>query len=412
MLNKSLCKKNILNIQKNASFFKTFSKAFSAGHHKSGNESGSDTHHDHHDEIHPLNFFEDKRIKGRWSTFNHVKSDKFEVLSLIEKLREPIKKETKVEVNVPEHAKSDSAYIEFLAQAFRNVISSKYPDYKAYLNNEDTREEFINSIPNFKNMNEYQKEVHILDAYMRKQVQEIRDQTYSIQIKENSNDSLSQEKEALEQAKYRQELLINLTKITSEDHKISKTIKNKLKKVMESDTKYAKFVVEYAEEIKTRVNEEIFKEENLGYSKKQVINTKNLADLKSPANPNSNVSSIFAHDHIKIDDFSKNADHIENTRYMDLALYDIVIDQHLRRVRPNNLLDNEEIYTSSNLYKDLFEDEFQNYADNTLFEHLCQLDGEFYLKFKEELSHLIKRPDIIDDPVSLIINNIIKNLVL
>mgnify|MGYP000314133715 CR=1 FL=1 len=221
MINKNFTKK-LFKLESNKIVMQ-MKKLFSSSSHTSHEGSGSESDHDHsHDHHHKVNFFEDKKITEAWNTFRHVKSDKFDVLGLIEKLREPAKPEDpKSKLVVEKSDKSladiDREYSEFLAESFRNVVSKKYPDYKKDL------ESFKHNIPNFDKLNPYEKEVQILDAYMNYTVDEDRRRSFNIQ--ENSNSKNQNDYESL---LHRIELLGKLTKTDQGDTRVLKHLKKKL----------------------------------------------------------------------------------------------------------------------------------------------------------------------------------------
>jgi hypothetical protein len=373
-------------------------KLFSSGSHTSHEGSGSESDHDHdhsHDHHHKVNFYEDKKITEPWNTFRHVRADKFDVLGLIEKLRQPsVPEDPKTKLVIEKSDKSladlDREYTEFLAESFRNVVSKKYPDYKKDL------ESYKHKIENFDKLNPYEKEVQILDAYMNYNMEQDRKKSFNIQENPNSNNQND-----YESLLHRIELLGKLTKTDNGDTRVLKHLKKKLQKLLESDHKYSKFLKEYTEEFEGKVVKRVIENVKLGYSNVPTIVNKELKDIQSSLNPYYKPASATPHDSIKADDWLSNPDKVDNERNKYLALYDIIVDQHLRRVRPDNLEDDTEKYVAES-HKGSAKD--KDLLDNTLYDYTCKLDGEYYSKFRNELDKFFKNKDV-NDPVSLFKSN-------
>ncbi len=72
-----------------------------------------------------------------------------------------------------------------------------------------------------------------------------------------------------------------------------------------------------------------------------------------------------------------------------LAYYDIIIDQHLRQIRPSSITESEEMFKYvkdeykpvKNLRKDVL--------DNMYWDYMYTLDNEFYVKFKEDIEKVL-----------------------
>lgn len=353
----------------------------SSNHHQvSGSESGSDDHHHHHPHEKP-NFFRERRITEPWNTFKHIKSDKYEVLTLIEKLREPLAKtEDKV---IPTLKETEEEYIKFLADVFSEHAVKKYPDYKKNL------QEFKSNIPNYENLNPYEREVKTLDAYMNWELKKQRNKSYEAQGLNSENDYIVD----------RLQLLSKLTEENNSDTRILKSIKKKLKKVLESDAKYSKFLSNYNKETESKTISKIIEKRKTGYTEQEFYVSRELKDLKSPQNPYYNPISIVPHDHIKIDNWNSNPDKTDNERHKYLALYDIVIDQHLRRIRPN-LEDDTLKYANKNHIQDE-NTHFDPIQENMYFSHVCRPDGQYFNNFIKEVKEEIKIKEI-DDPVKFL----------
>lgn len=385
-----LCQKEFKNLFLSKKFFGTHSS------HDSGFDSGSgsDHHHEHHHDHH--DFFEDRVITEPWNTFKHIKSDKFDILELIQNLRDPIKsskgpnslvkevgsKKTLVEVQ--------NEYISFLAESFKNIVGKKYPEYRSNL------EELKKEIIGWETMNEYQREVQLLDTYMKNQIRKTREESMKAQVKSDCGHLSSAEYE-LEQVNHKIEILGKLTVENESDTRILKTIKRKLKKVLESDKKYSKFLVNYQKELESKVLQKVVEKKNLGYSEENTILNKELSDLKSSLNPYYHPVSVTPHDHIQIDNWSSRPEKIENERHKYLALYDIIIDQHINRVRPESKEDNINEYNLAATNQDPFDKNENDKIENIYFDYTCRNDSEFYNKFLNEIDKVLKKTEV-EDP--------------
>lgn len=359
-------------------------KNFSSSHSASGSDS-DDHHHDHghHEE---RSFYDDKKMSLPMNTLDHVKSEVFDPLALLQKLREPIKaKKPSNIINRGEFAKTvtqiENEYAEFLASAFENVVSKKYPEYKAHVN------EFKHLIPNYDSLNPYEREVKTLDAYMHWTVNQLRQKSFEA---ENVTQT-----EKLDQAKARAEFFNKVTLIEEGDSHIMKNLKKKLQKVIDSEVKYQQFKFDYKKELESKALERIVDEKKLAYSKLDDSNNKVLNDLKSSLNPNYHTVSITPHDHIDIANWHKNPQQLENEKHKYLAMYDLVIDQHLRRVRPDQMEDDILKYVKPN-HKPL-EVFYDKYADNTVFDYICRNDGEFFIKYRQEIEKMFDKKEV-EDP--------------
>ena len=92
--------------------------------------------------------------------------------SILESLKEPlIKKEAKVDISTLNMFNSEKEYIEFLSSNFQKHAIKKYPEYKTHLN------EFKHRILNYDKLNDYQREVMTLEAYMIWKLEKLREET-------------------------------------------------------------------------------------------------------------------------------------------------------------------------------------------------------------------------------------------
>lgn len=384
MLKKSIFKKVNYKVFNNV--VKTFGDK-SHGHESSGSDSGSDhghhhdSHHDHHGPKH--RFLQDRQEP--WNILKHTKGEQFDALNLVEKLREPLVKRSELfEKNKTEKdlCQLEKEYIEFLTKSFVEQSLKQYPQYKS--------KDLSHLIPGFEKMNSYEKEVSLLDAYMNEKITLLKEESYNIQGKHNTG-CINKD---LEELKKRAELIFKITKPKEGDTRVMESIKKKLKKVIESDVKYSQFLVDYNNKKENNLLQNVVESKILGYTNTQLTKQNTLNDLKSPGNPNYHPYSVEPHDHIKIDNWNKEVNKTESERYKYLAMYDIAIDQHLRKIRPANLEDNEDLYLSKYNKKTLVMD---YYAKNSDFEYTCRNDGEYYVKFLEDLKKTFNRNETHDE---------------
>lgn len=364
--------------------FKRLQKNFSQKHSSSGSESDADHHHDHH-HTEKRNFYEDRKMKEPLKTLDNIKEDQFDPLKILNKLREPIKSTKKSENHKQNHVKSindiEKDYVNFLASAFESATLKKYPDYKTNIH------EFKHLIPEYDSLNPYEREVKVLDTYMHWSIGKIRDNT--------DTSSIYKSGEGYEKSKAKAEFFSKVTHIEENDSHILKNLKNKLKKIIEADVKYEKFKYDYSKELESKALERLVEKKKVAYSELTVSNNKVLSDLKSPLNPYFKTVSPTPHDHIDITHWKSNTNQLNAEKHKYLAMYDIILDQSLSRIRPENSNDDvfkyvKEEYKPSKEYYDAF-------ADNTVFDYVCKNDSEFYIKAREEIDNFFKK-DEEEDP--------------
>ncbi len=384
MLKKSIFKKVNYKVFNNV--VKTFGDK-SHGHESSGSDSGSDhghhhdSHHDHHGPKH--RFLQDRQEP--WNILKHTKGEQFDALNLVEKLREPLVKRSELfdkDKTEKDLCQLEKEYIEFLTKSFVEQSLKQYPQYKS--------KDLSHLIPGFEKMNSYEQEVSLLDAYMNEKITLLKEESYNLQGKHNTG-CINKD---LEELKKRAELIFKITKPKEGDTRVMESIKKKLKKVIESDVKYSQFLVDYNNKKENNLLQNVIESKILGYTNTQLTKQNTLNDFKSPGNPNYHSYSIEPHDHIKIDNWNKEVNKTDSERYKYLAMYDIAIDQHLRKIRPANLEDNEDLYLSKYNKKTLVMD---YYVKNSEFEYTCRNDGEYYVKFKEDLKKTLNKDETHDE---------------
>jgi hypothetical protein len=191
LLNKRI-NNNLLSLAKNSQLIKLQIKNFSGGHHSGSDHSDHSHHSDHSDHGHgndtvfPVNPpLEDYEAQVRARTFG-IKAEIFSVDKLLDSIKKPI-----IKADKPDHSnlslfKTNKEYIDFLADTFKSKALEKYPNYRNDLS-------LSKNVPNFENLNKYQQEVYLLQAFlvneMEKQKEEVR-KLYSFE----SNNSLEDTK--------------------------------------------------------------------------------------------------------------------------------------------------------------------------------------------------------------------------
>lgn len=105
-------------------------------------------------------------------------------------------------------------------------------------------------------------------------------------------------------------------------------------------------------------------------------------NLKSPLVPNQRPGHVELYDSIKIDEFNKRPDEAEARKYKHLAIYDILIDQHIRATRPEDRFDDSFKYVSqrskpswskiNDFNNNVFFDEFFTFKNNFIIDQLKQ----------------------------------------
>lgn len=156
-------KNQILKINKTSVQLSNLQKyRFSGGHHSdSEHEHSHSEHSDHeHTEVKDPNHNEWVKFDNEQrSRIFSRKNESFDVEEMLSKAKTPLTSSTKgmPEVQIFE---TENEYINFLAETFERKTLEKYPDYKTNLN------QFIHRIPDYEEMNAYQKEVYTLDAYL------------------------------------------------------------------------------------------------------------------------------------------------------------------------------------------------------------------------------------------------------
>jgi hypothetical protein len=382
-------KKIINNIVNSASSFHKFQLfKFSGGHHghsASGSDHSDHEHDDHHHRHehgdhannvidHPMVAEGNYAQEARSRIFN--KKETFSVDDLLTQVNTPISKskETKIDPSQISAFNSQEDYIQFLARSFENKALQKYPEYKKYF------DEYKHLIPQFDKLNEYQKEVYALDTYLHWELEKT-----ELETRELYNFSGT----PVERARQRFAFFQNMM---AEDHhhdtRIIHHLKEKLREILQKELDYEDFKNKYETVEKQLIHDIIENKKKTFYyeiTKNKVELNRQIDDLKSPANKWKFESSITPHDHINPQHWLPDPEKANEEKWKYLAYFDVIVDQHLRQVRPSSISELEEIYKYVKEENKPLRHVEDHSRDNMYYDYLYTLENEFYVKFKQEL---------------------------
>jgi hypothetical protein len=355
---------------------------FGGGHH------GSDSEHDHshsehsdHDHHHDDGHCHGKdHNTSEWIKYDNEernrifsrRNDDFNVEEMLARAKAPLKTSQKGMKPV-DLFETEKEYINFLATTFERKTLEKYPEYKKHL------EKFLHKIPDYEEMNAYQREVYTLDAYLHWKLETTEDEI---------RDAYDFKGTSLEQARQRFAFFEDMTKVDHhKDNKIMHHLKEKLHHVLENEVKFEEFKNSYNEKIQDLLLNKIMEKRkstdyyNIVENKTQI--NQSLTDLNVPENHLRIIPHAMPHDHIHQQHYLKDPKKTRDEKYKYLAYFDIIVDHHIRQVRPENQKDDifkyvKEEYRQKRIYVD-------DLCDNMYYDYKYTMDNEFYLKFVEEL---------------------------
>lgn len=388
-------KNPIFKINKTSIQLNTLQKfKFSGGHHSDSEHDHSHSEHsDHeHSELRDPNFNE--WIKFENEERNRIfsrKNDEFNVEEMLQNARTPLKVNQKG-MNQVDLFETEREYINFLAENFERKTLEKYPEYKMHL------DKFVQNIPEFEGMNAYQKEVYTLDAYLNWKLETTEDEIRSVYDFKGTS---------LEQARQRFAFFEEMTRKNSqEDNRIMNDLKAKLNSVLESELKFEEFKNSYNDKVQeVLLNKIMEKRKNTDYysviENKTQIN-QNMTDFNVPENKLRLLPHAFPHDHIHQQHFLKDPKEANQNKYKYLAYFDVILDHHIRQVRPEDQKDDMFKYVKDEYkIKRMYVDDLLN---NMYYDYKFTMDNEFYLKYEQELrEHGSGSPRHPDDPVYFLI---------
>jgi hypothetical protein len=109
-----------------------------------------------------------------------------------------------------------------------------------------------------------------------------------------------------------------------------------------------------------------------------------LLNKQSSLNPHLPNYSIMPHDHISPQHFLKNPKEIHDNKLKYLAYFDIIIDQHIRHVRPNQPHDNQFKFTKKQYIPDIIEE--NDIGSNLFIEYKFNLESEYHVRCEQEIT--------------------------
>lgn len=362
------------------------------GHGHSGSGSGSEHEHDHHED-HDHGHHSSIDIIGHdyvQETRSRIfrKSQEFSVENLLNHINHPITRvNPKLDSSQVSVFNSEEEYIKYLGQSFEKKALEKYPEYKTHL------AQFKHLIPNYDKLNPYAREAYTLDTYLHWKLE-----VEEHQIRENFNFSGS----AAERAAQRVNFFENLTMSDHHhDSSIMHHLKEQLKELLENEKEFEEFKQRYNENIESNLLKSIVEKRRQSFyydivENKSEIN-KQLFEMDSEGNKHKFVSHVTPHDHIHPQHFQSSPEKINEEKWKYLAYFDIILDQHLRQVRPSSISESEEMFKYvKDEYKPLRNIQ-DHEIDNMYWDYLYTLDNEFYVKFKEDVSKVLSKMDTLPD---------------
>jgi len=175
--------------------------------------------------------------------------------------------------------------------------------------------------------------------------------------------------------------------------------------VLESELKFEEFKKSYTEKVQNLLINKIMEKSKKNSYYKIVENKKDINqtihDLLAPENHSKHKPHCFPHDHINQQHFLKDPKQAHADKFKYLAYFDIVLDQHIRQVRPESQKDDvfqyvKEEYKVPRVYSD-------DVRDNMYYDYKFTMDNEFYQKFVQEINKNAPGTEGADDPVSYLL---------
>ena len=112
-----------------------------------------------------------------------------------------------------------------------------------------------------------------------------------------------------------------------------------------------------------------------------------LNDISAPSNKYKPKYSAMPHDHIHPQHYLPDPERANREKWKYLAYFDVILDQHLRQIRPDAINDDKFKYMKEE-YKPIGAVE-NHLLNNMYFDYNFKLDNEFYLKFKETINKVV-----------------------
>ena len=163
-------------------------------------------------------------------------------------------------------------------------------------------------------------------------------------------------------------------------------LKEKLNEVINTEMEFEEFKHSYNKEVESNLISKVIEKKNIFYEinqNKTEMNIK-LTTLTSPLNPKKPIYDATIDEHIHPQHWLENPLQAFNDRFKYFAFFDLILDNHMRQVRPNNVYDDPLTYVKPN-YKprNVSENDFVN---NMYYDYFFSLDNEVYKAFKHDIS--------------------------
>lgn len=178
-------------------------------------------------------------------------------------------------------------------------------------------------------------------------------------------------------------------------------LREKLHEVLEHELKFEEFKNSYNEKIQSLLINKIMEKRKKNSYYNIVENKKDINqaiyDINAPENELRPKAHCFPHDHIHQQHYLKDPHKAEQEKFKYLAYFDVVLDQHIRQVRPENQKDDifkyvKDEYKLPKVYTD-------DIGDNMYYDYKYRMDNEFYLKFVAEINQHAKGKEEVEDVV-------------
>lgn len=182
-------------------------------------------------------------------------------------------------------------------------------------------------------------------------------------------------------------------------------LREKLNEVLESELKFEEFKKSYNEKVQNLLINKIMEKSKQNSYYKIVENKKEINqtihDLQAPENHSKHKPHCYPHDHIHQQHFLKDPKKANAEKFKYLAYFDLILDQHIRQVRPENQKDDvfkyvKEEYKVPRVYYD-------DVRDNMYYDYKFTMDNEFYQKFVEEINKNAPGKEAAEDHVTSLV---------
>ena len=188
------------------------------------------------------------------------------------------------------------------------------------------------------------------------------------------------------------------------DH-LEEKLKKKLKKIITSDIEFQTFREHYNAEMEQLLVNKVAEKRKSNFYYNYVENkadiNRELTNLTPSLNPSNPNYSVMPHDHIHPHHLLKDPQETHENKLKLLAYYDVIIDQHMRHVRPGQFHDNQFKFTKKNYIPNIFAED-DTYS-NLFIEHKFSLDSEYHVKMNDHIDKTLEEnsPNVeeVDDPV-------------